>query len=303
MDSVENARAFLSVVEVGSFNGAALRLGVAASVVTKRVGALEKELNTLLFRRTTRSIELTANGRETVTRARDFLSSYERLTSPSSADGSELTGRLRIKAPSSFTNHFLGKILNAFFLMHPKVDVALQLANRPVDPVLEGFDFVITGLPISYDGIEEFPLCLFKRMVYASPKYLERKGVPKHPSEFAVHDCLLYSYLSPVYEWTFNAPGAGRVVVRVNGTFSTNDIDAMHRAAIDGMGIAVLPRYRATESVNQGLLVPILSEYALPDYWIKVLRPIHHHNPKLFQALLEFLRRSLHDLAAAGVLL
>ncbi|SMG49741.1 LysR family transcriptional regulator [Paraburkholderia susongensis] len=297
MDSVENVRAFLAVVEVGSFAGAALRLGLAGSVVTKRVSALEKELNMLLFQRTTRSLHLTSSGRETIAAARSFLASYERLMSAPVDDGPALSGRLRIKAPSSFTNHFLGKLLNDFFRAHPKVDIELQLTNRPVDPLLEGFDFVITGLPVAYDGVEEFPLCPFRRLVYAAPSYLERYGEPSHPSELRAHQCLLYSYLSPVRNWTFSERGSGGIDVTVNGAFSTNDIDAMHRATVDGLGIAVLPRYRAKACVQQGQLVQILKGFDLPDFWIKVLRPADHNNPKLFRALLDFLTQGLTDLA------
>ncbi|MEM5314377.1 LysR family transcriptional regulator [Paraburkholderia sp. JHI869] len=297
MDSVENARVFLAVAEVGSFAGAALRLNLAPSVVTKRVSALEKELGLLLFQRTTRSLHLTASGRDTVVRARDFLAAYERMMCSPDDDGSHLTGRLRIKAPSSFTNHFLGTIFNDFFREHPKVDVELQLTNRPVDPVVEGFDFVISGLPVSYDGVEEFPLCPFKRLVYASPAYLGRHGNPAHPSELASHRCLRYSYLTPSGTWSFVEPESGGLIdVAVNGAFSTNDIDAMHRAAVDGLGIAVLPRYRSRSSVQAGDLVQILAGFALPDFWIKVLRPAGHSNPKVFRALLDHLTRGLGEL-------
>ncbi|WP_322069727.1 LysR family transcriptional regulator [Paraburkholderia bannensis] len=298
MDSVENARAFLAVAEVGSFAGAALRLNLAPSAVTKRVSALEKELGLLLFQRTTRSLHLTAGGRETIVRAREFLAAYERMMrGPDEDDGSRLTGRLRIKAPSSFTNHFLGAMFNDFFREHPKVDVELQLTNRPVDPVVEGFDFVISGLPVAYDGVEDFPLFPFKRLVYASPAYLARHGEPAHPSELATHRCLRYSYLNPAGTWSFVEPGSGGVIdVAVNGAFATNDIDAMHRAGVDGLGIAVLPRYRARASVQAGDLVQILTGFALPDFWVKVLRPAGHSNPKVFHALLDHLKRGLATL-------
>lgn len=160
-------------------------------------------------------------------------------------------------------NHFLGKLLNDFFREHPKVDIELQLANRPVDPLLEGFDFVITGLPVIYDGVEHFQLCPFKRFVYAAPAYLEKYGELTHPTELSTHQCLLYSYLSPVHTWTFHKSGSGSIDVVVNGAFSTNDIDAMHRATVDGFGTAILPRYRAKSSGEQGLLVQILSSYEL----------------------------------------
>lgn len=300
MDSVENVRAFLAVADMGSFTAAARRLDVSAPVVTKRVGALEKELKVLLFQRTTRSLTLTASGRDMMGAARDFLAAYERLSERAVVDERSLGGRLRVKAPASFTNHFLGRLLNAFFLSHPKASIELQLANRAVDPVLENFDFVITGLPVTYEGVEEFPLCPFKRHVYASPDYLARHGTPEHPSDLPGHRCLLYSYQNTVRTWTFTDARAGDIQVTVDGGFATNDIDAMHNACVDGMGVAILPRYRARDSVLAGRLVQILPGFGLPDYWIKVLRPANHHNPKLFHALLDFLVEGLSRLKAQG---
>lgn len=303
MDSVENVRAFLAVAENGSFTGAARRLDVSSPVVTKRVSALEKELGVLLFQRTTRSLHLTAPGRDMLGPARDFLAAYERLAERAIVDDRALSGRLRVKAPASFTNHFLGKLLNAFFLEHPKVSIELQLANRAVDPVLESFDFVISGLPTTYEGVEEFPLCPFKRHVYASPAYLARHGTPQHPSELPSHRCLLYAYQSTVRTWTFTEAGSGDIQVTLDSAYATNDIDAMHNACVDGLGIATLPRYRANDSVASGKLVQILPAFALPDFWIKVLRPANHHNPKLFHALLDFLAAGLATLEKEGTYL
>ncbi|WP_087688552.1 LysR family transcriptional regulator [Pandoraea sp. PE-S2R-1] len=303
MDSVENVRAFLAVAEMGSFTAAARRLDVSAPVVTKRVSALEKELHVLLFQRTTRSLTLTASGRDMLGSARDFLAAYERLSERAAVDDRSLGGRLRVKAPASFTNHFLGKLLNEFFLTHPKASLELQLANRAVDPVLENFDFVITGLPVTYDGVEEFPLCPFKRLVYASPGYLALHGTPGHPSDLPGHRCLLYSYQSTVRTWTFTDARAGDIQVSVDGGFATNDIDAMHNACVDGMGVAILPRYRANDSVHAGRLVQLLPGFGLPDYWIKVLRPANHHNPKLFHALLDYLVAGLARLEEQGTYL
>jgi len=289
MNTVQNFRAFLAVIETGSFSGAARRLGLSASVITKRIGAVEKEVGELVFLRSTRRLELTTAGRELISRVRDFLGAYERVINVSGSGARELTGSLRIKAPTSFTVHFLGEVLNEFLLKHPKINIDLQLTNRPVNPLTENLDMVITGLPTSFDGVDELPLCPFRRIVCAAPSYLEQMGEPIHPSDLQNHRCLLYSYVSPARVWTFKSTSTGDIDVTVNGPFHTNDIEAMHCGAVSGLGVAILPRYRAQESLANGSLVEILGLYELPDLWIKVQRPLHHNKSALLASLTDHL--------------
>jgi len=129
----------------------------------------------------------------------------------------------------------------------------------------ENLDMVITGLPTSFDGVDELPLCPFRRIVCAAPSYLEQMGEPIHPSDLQNHRCLLYSYVSPARVWTFKSTSTGDIDVAVNGPFHTNDIEAMHCGAVSGLGVAILPRYRAQESLANGSLVEILGLYELPD--------------------------------------
>ncbi|RQZ59992.1 LysR family transcriptional regulator [Burkholderia sp. Bp9004] len=289
MNSVENFRAFLAVVESGSFSNAARRLSLSASVITKRIGAVEEEVGELLFVRSTRRLELTATGREMIPLAREFLSSYERIVNVTAHGTRELSGSLRIKAPISFTVHFIGEVLNEFLLEHPKINIDLQLTNRPVNPLTENLDMVITGLPTSFDGVDELPLCPFRRIVCAAPSYLERMGEPIHPSDLQNHRCLLYSYVEPARVWMFKSAQAGNIDVSVNGQFHSNDIEAMHCAAVSGLGIAILPRYRAQASLQKGELVEILGLYELPDLWIKIQRPSHHNKSLLLARLTDHL--------------
>jgi len=289
MNTIENFRAFLAVVEAGSFSAAALRLNISASMVTKRVGAVEHEIGQLVFFRSTRKLELTAVGREAVSLARDFLTAFERMVNVAGGEGQELVGSLKVKAPISFTTHFLGEVVNGFSLKYPKVNLDLQLMNRPVNPLTENFDMVITGLPESFDGVDEIPLYPYRRVVCAAPTYLEQMGEPEHPSDLQNHRCLLYSYVAPERVWTFKNTNVGDINVAVNGPFHTNDHEAMHAAAVGGRGIAVLQSYLAQDSLAKGYLVEILHAYALPATWFKVLRPAHHNNSVLLSRLTEHL--------------
>jgi DNA-binding transcriptional LysR family regulator len=292
--------ASLAVVEHGSFSAAARRLGVSTAVVTKRIGAVEHEVGQLVFVRSTRKLELTATGRDTVALARDFLTAYERVIKVGTGAHGSLAGKLRVKAPISFTAHFLGAVLNEFLYKNPKVTLELQLTNRPVNPLTEHFDMVITGLPNSFDGVDELPLCPFRRIVCAAPSYLASMGEPEHPSDLQNHRCLLYSYVVPGHVWTFKSPDIGEldVSVSVSGPFCTNDIEAMHCAAISGLGVAVQPRYRVHDSLNTGQLIQVLNAYELPDLWIKIQRPAHHNKSLLLASLTEHLIANVQTIRA-----
>ena len=117
----------------------------------------------------------------------------------------------------------------------------------------------------------------------------QQMGEPIHPSDLQNHRCLLYSYVAAARVWTFKSTSTGDIDVGVNGPFHTNDIEAMHCSAVSGLGVAILPRYRAQESLANGSLVEILGLNELPDLWIKVQRPLHHNKSALLASLTDHL--------------
>jgi DNA-binding transcriptional LysR family regulator len=299
MDAIEQARAFLSVAETGGFSSAAKQLHLAPSVITKRIGQLEMEIGRQLFVRTTRRVELTATGKTVLNHARDLVLAYERMTGDVADDVAELSGRLRAKAPSTLTYLHLAQIFNRFLSDHPKVSLELLLIDRPVNPVTEGFDLVITGLPPSYDQIEEIPLFPIRRMLFASPQYLAQNGVPLQAEDLAHHRCLQYSYLTPGVTWSLTGEH-GQVDVNVNSTFLTNDIKVMHRAVIDGLGIGILPDYVAYDALADGQLVQVLQDFSLPEFWFRAQIPKAHRNRRLLEALIAHIQRELVSLTLAA---
>ncbi|AIP34161.1 bacterial regulatory helix-turn-helix, lysR family protein [Paraburkholderia xenovorans LB400] len=295
MDAIDQARAFLLVAETGGFSSAARQLRVVPSVVTKRVTQLEAEIGRPLFVRTTRRVELTPTGKAALAHARDMVLAYDRMTGDMTGDVSELSGRLKVKAPSALTYLHLAKVINRFLIRHPKVTLELLLIDRPVNPATEGFDLVITGLPPSYDQIDEIPLFPIQRMLFASPEYLAEMGTPLQPEDLAHHRCLQYSYLSAGMTWTLNGRH-GQVDVHVNSTFQTNDIQVMHQAVTDGLGIGILPGYAAQKALENGRLIAVLENFALPEFWFRAQFAKSHRQRRLLMALIDHIRSELEGL-------
>ena len=295
MDAIEQARAFLSIAETGGFSSAARQLNVAPSVVTKRIGQLESEIGRQLFVRTTRRVELTSTGKHALNHARDLVLAYESMTGHIVDDASELSGRLRVKAPSALTYLHLARIINRFLIKHTKVSLELLLIDRPVNPVTESFDLVITGLPSCYDQIDEIPLFPIRRLLFASPHYLRRKGMPMHAEDLAHHQCLQYSYPTPGVVWSLTG-ARGQVNVTVNSTFSTNDINVMLQGVIDGRGIGILPDYIAYDAIASDQIVQVLKDFSLPEFWFRAQRPKAHRHHRLLGALIEHIRQELAGL-------
>ncbi|EON13828.1 MULTISPECIES: LysR family transcriptional regulator [Pandoraea] len=299
MDAIDQARAFLVVAETGGFSAAAKHLQVVPSVITKRVSQLEAQIGRQLFVRTTRRVELTATGKAVLSHARDLVQAHDRMMGDISNDVAELSGRLRVKAPSALTYLHFSKIINRFLVQHPKVILELLLIDRPVNPVTEGFDLVITGLPPSYDQIEEIALFPIQRMLFASPSYLAQKGTPLQAEDLANHRCLQYSYLSPGVTWTLKGI-RGQVDVHVNSTFQTNDIKVMYQAVVDGLGIGILPNYVAQEAIDSGTLVQVLENFALPEFWFRAQFARSQRQRRLLMVLIDHIQDELRSLGLAG---
>ena len=290
MDSVDCARAFLVVAETGGFSAAARQLNIVPSVITKRISQFEADIGRQLFVRTTRHVELTSVGKGVLQYAQDLVLAYDRMLGDIPNDITELSGRLRVKAPSTLTYLYLGSILNRFLDEHSNVSLELLLIDRPVNPVTEGFNLVITGLPPSYDQVDEVPLFPIRRMLFASAAYLEKMGTPVTAEELAHHRCLQYSYLSPEMTWSLTSI-RGQLDVTVNAVFHTNDIKVMHQAILDGLGIGILPDYVAQDCVADGQLVQVLQDFWLPTYWFRAQVPRANRQRQLMQALIAHIQK------------
>jgi DNA-binding transcriptional LysR family regulator len=289
-DTLLNMKAFLATARGGSFSQAARQIGVATSVITKRVNQLEWALNAKLFVRTTRTVKLTEMGERYLTSIRDIVGEYDDMVAGIRRSPGELEGHVRIKAPVALSTVLLGKVFATFQRDNPRITLDVVLNDRSVNPVEEGFDIVLGIAPASYDGVIEEPLHVYPRFLCAAPSYLKRRGTPEHPRDLVNHDCLAFSHAGNT--WTFQS-GKGSIHVTVKPRFVSSDSSVLVTAACEGNGIMVASKLAALPALNAGKLVPILPDYPIPDLWLRAMVPQSRIGLKRIQALMTAVRESL----------
>jgi DNA-binding transcriptional LysR family regulator len=278
------------VARLGSFSGAARQLGLVPSVVTKRIGQLERSLGTKLLVRSTRGLTLTAAGERYLPRFVRFVAELEELFAPATNEDERLTGHLRIKAPTTVSSMVIGDVLSDFLVEHPGISLEIVLIDRSVNPMEEGFDFSIGALPVSYPNLVEVPLCPYEQITCCAPSYLEESAAPQNPGELAFHDVLTSIAYSRT--WTFEGPN-GPISAQVHPRVEASDSRTLRAATLRGLGIAILPRELVEEDLRQGRLVQLLSEFPVSRLWLKALVPCTKVNSALVREVLAFLKAHL----------
>jgi len=264
-----NLSAFLRVARLGSFSSAARELGVAPSVITKRVDQLERALGTRLVIRSTRGLTLTAAAEGLLPRFVRLTAEFDELFNGAPNDQG-IEGHLRIKSPTTVTTEFLGGAYTDFLLLHPGVNLEITLVDRSVNPLEEGFDCAIGALPVSYPNVVDVPLCPYELVTCCAPSYLRGRSEPQHPTELVDYDCLTTTLFHT--SWLFDSP-LGTLSVEVHSRIHASDGRVMREAARRGLGIAVLAKYLAEEDIRAGRLVPLLQDYPVVVHWLKALVP------------------------------
>jgi DNA-binding transcriptional LysR family regulator len=294
-DSVLNMKAFLASVRAGSFSEAGRQLGVAPSVITKRVGQLEWSLQTILLRRSTRSLQLTEVGERYFDAIRRIVREYEEMVTGIMRSPNELEGPIRIKAPASPMAIDLAQLLTSFQIRYPRVTLDAVLVDRTVNPIEEGFDIVLTMMPSSFDGVLEEPLHVYERALCAAPSYLARRGQPRNIRDLVNHDCIVFSPIG--LAWTFDGKN-GVTTVAVRPHLVTNNGALVIDSLCGGNGIAVVSRSAVSDRLRTGTLVEVLPEFRIPDLWLKALVPATRSNHARVRALLACIREAFQVAAA-----
>jgi len=287
MDTLLNIHAFIATAQSGSFSAAGRRLGVAPSVITKRISRLEDQMRTKLFIRSTRQLALTEVGERYLPRYQAIVREVDEALAGAEAAAEQVEGHLRIKAPTTVTVAFLSSILSDFQEENPNVTLDIALIDRSVNPAEEGYDLALGALPATYPNVIDEPLCPYPRLLCAAESYLERRGVPVHPRDLVNHNCLTFNAIGST--WSFDSP-RGPVNVEVHSSFSANDTQILHDLACRGRGIAVVASYIARDSIASGRLVQLLPDYPVAELWLKALVPQSKARKPTVRALLKWLR-------------
>jgi len=255
MSLFDDMTVFVRAVEAESFSGAAQRLGVAKSVVSRRMASLEGRLGTSLFHRTTRRLSLTETGHAYYERARRILADVAEAEDVARRLQSELRGKLKVAAPMSFGLMHLSPAVTEFLVAHPQLEIELDLNDRRVDLVSEGHDLAIRIGKLPDSSLIARRLAPCRHVVCASPAYLQIRGEPPSP------ECL--ETISE--EWRFRIGGEWRSVRVSAKRLGVNNGDVLRDAAIAGLGLVALPTFIVNDAIQRGELKSVLRDYDLDD--------------------------------------
>lgn len=279
---------FARVVEARGFSAAAKRLGRSKSSVSKTVSALEDRLGARLLNRTTRRLSLTEAGAAFYERAARILEEAEEAELAVTRLQDEPHGTLRVNAPTNFGERHLAPALADFMARYPALAIDLALEDRFVDVVDEGFDLALRIAALPGSSLIARRLAPNRRVVCASPAYLERAGTPLRPSDLRRHDCLAYTYLATGNAWRF--AGAGDPVsVRIAGRLSINNGEALRHAALAGLGLVMLPTFIVGEDLRSGTLRAVLREFTDTATSVYAVYPHSRHLSAKVRAFVDFL--------------
>lgn len=287
MDRLTDIESFIAVVEAGSFSAAAERLGAAKSAVSRRVNALETRLGAKLLNRTTRTLSLTDNGRAFFARAGRILTDLNEAEQSISDADCALRGRIRLAAPQSFGLRHLAPAINAFAAQHPDVQIELDLNDRQINLVEDGFDMAVRIGQLADSSLIARRLCAIHLVAVASPEYLARAGIPESPADLSHHDGLRYTNVSRQVYWRFD--GENHQTPNVPDRLTANSGELLIQAAIDGLGVTVSPTFMVHRALAEGQLVPILTDYPIRDEAMYAVFPPGRYQSRRVRVLADFL--------------
>ena len=295
MDLLRSMEAFVLTVKTGSFAASAISLNTSPQMIAKYVVFLEDYLGLKLLNRTTRSQKLTEFGKQYYEKCLFILDEVKSSKTLAQKFIEEPKGRLRISAPVSYGHFNLISVLSRFMRCYPKVNVDLQLSDRYVDLVKDDFDIVFRIGELSNSSYIARKLNSYKLIFAASPTYLAKNGIPATPNDIKKHQCLIYQYVNPTkkdYLWPFSING--KVInIPISGSLKSNDTLALANAAVEGLGITMLPQSMLSELIRQNKLFPVLQDFLPPAREVHLLYKSDKQQLPKLKMFIEFITNSM----------
>jgi DNA-binding transcriptional LysR family regulator len=294
---LEDMRIFVATVDARNFTAAASRLSLSKQFVSRRVMALEEALGVQLLIRNTRKLAVTELGQEFYERARRILGEVEEAEQAMSLRRAGPRGLLRVSAPMSFGMMHLSPLVAMFLRENGDVRFDMELSDRTVDVVGEGFDMAIRIGILPDSTLVAQKLVDVRMLACCSPAYAKRRGKPAVPADLARHACLLYGHGGAI-SWDFVIDGAVKGV-EVHGPLRANNGDLIRDAAVAGLGIVRLPDFIVADALKSGELVTVLDDFLPGATSVYAVYPQHRQSSVTIRAFVEFLRKQLRKKFAA----
>ncbi len=288
MLDLNDVAVFVQVVRCGSFAEASRRLGVPPNTLSRRVQQLEARLGTRLLQRSTRSLSLTSAGQNFHDRCASAVDGLVEAGQELMSGDQEPSGLVRVAAPADFFDFFLMDWLAEFLATYPRVRVEFLLSDGRADLIAERIDVAIRGGTLEDSSF-------FARKVLApgmdglvaSPQYTAARGKPAVLQDLSDHDCLVFAHAGDHTTWRLSGPDGEDAEVQVAGRFRGNTAQALRKATLAGLGIALLPSTMTRRELQAGLLVPVLPNYHRAGHGVNVVYPSRRHLPLAVSAFID----------------
>jgi len=285
-------QSFVEVIRLGSFSEAAKTLGLSRPLVSRHITDLEKHLGIRLLTRTTRRITLTEAGVEHFTFCQQLIKEIEEKESALKRRQKEPEGSLKILAPKSLTTLALGDAITSFAAPCPHLNISLMLDDlsfRSYDFIERGFDVAVHTTPVRESSLVARKIANLRWLLCASPKYLTQHGEPRLPRDLTRHQCLVHINSDPSDRVWRLRDANGLASLKVQGPFASNSVLVLRKAALEALGIAILPVYCVKEDLKSGALRQVLADYPIPIHPLSLVWAPGRETPKKIRHLADFL--------------
>jgi DNA-binding transcriptional LysR family regulator len=289
MDKLTSMNVFVRVAKAGSFAAGARELDISRAMATKHIMALESDLGTRLFNRTTRSLSLTDVGVSYLERCQHVLTEVEEMEAAVTHLQTEPRGLLRISAPYGIGSTHIARAVAEFLKIHPDLTVEMILQNGPMDLVDEGVDVAICLGALDDSSLVARKVATSLLVACGSPEYFAQHGVPQTPQDLLNHSCLVNWAVAPKDKWRFKTE-TGYTTINVSGRVWANVGEPVRIAAINGLGLVMLPFYVVGRDIEKGKLKVVLEDYLLPPLDVYAVYPHRKYLSAKVKSFMDFLQ-------------
>lgn len=287
--NLDDLAVFVHVVERHSFSAAARDLHLAPKTVSKQIARLEQALGTTLFERNTRNLRITSEGRAIAERARVALAVLEEVQELATGGSQELSGTIRLTAPTPFGRKFVAPAIHDFCRLHPRVGFDLRLSDQVQDLYRGDLDLAIRMGELADSRLVARRVADNRRILAASPAYLKAHGSPAQPEELERHNCLVFAYPGLLQNTWPLRKGHREKPISVSGTLCSDSGDVLHAWCLAGLGISLRETWDIHEELRDGRLVRVLPEWEATPSKISIVRARREPVPRRLTAFSDFL--------------
>ena len=302
MDRLDAMSVFAAIADGGSLSAAGRHLGLPLATVSRKLADLEAHLKTRLITRSTRKLALTDAGRDYLAACRHILEQVDEAERTAAGAYAKVKGQLVMAAPVVFGRLHGLPVVTAFLERHPEVDIHLRLGDRNVNLIEEHVDLALRIGHLPDSSVVATQLGVVRRVVCASPAYLQRHGRPRSPEDLSAHRCIAFDGLDTAATWIFGGPQADKRAVPVQPRLTVTTADAAIAAAALGLGLTRVLSYQVAEALQAGRLVRVLAEHEPPALPVSLIYPGQGRLPMKTRAFIDFavgrMREALRALEA-----